>query len=137
MKPSSIQFAGLIVIALFARSAEATKSLKSDSDASQRAVSSLLAAADEVIPAASTCHGAFGGSGPAKVRDLLAMELATFSRGTNTFVGACKASTAGPALACHVAIAHEFGEEASSAEIRFQAKDGRALVSSLDCRLTP
>jgi hypothetical protein len=137
VKLSSIQFAGLVVIALLAHSAEAKNSLKSNSDASQRAISSLLAVSDEVIPTASTCHGAFGGSGPAKVRDLLAMELATFSRGTNTLVGACKASTAGPALACHVAIAHEFGEEASSAEIRFQVQDGRAVVSSLDCRLAP
>ena len=137
MKRSSFQVGVILVLSLLASGVEAKKSLKANTDASQKAVSALLAASDEPIPSESTCHGVFGGEGPPRVRDLLAMELATFSRGKNTLVGTCKAGGTGRPQACRVTIAHEFGEEASSAEIRFDAIDGHAVAASLDCRLLP
>ncbi len=136
MKIPLVRAAALVALALLAQGADARKGLKAESDASQRAVSLLLAIADEPIPTGSSCQGRFGNDGPPRVRDLVAMELATFSRGKNTLVGRCTGA-AGQAQACHVAITHEFGEEASSADIRFQAQDGRAVASSLTCVLTP
>jgi hypothetical protein len=56
---------------------------------SQRAMPALLAASDEVIPASSSCNGLFGGESPARVKDLLAMELTTLSRGRNVVTGHC------------------------------------------------
>jgi hypothetical protein len=137
VKRSFFQVGVLLVISFLASGVEAKKSLKANTDASQKAVSALLAVSDEPIPAGSTCHGVFGGEGPPRVRDLLAMELATFSRGKNTLVGACKVGATGRPQACQVTITHEFGEEASSAQIRFDAIDGHAVPASLDCRLTP
>ena len=137
MKLSSFQIGILVVTALLASDAAAKKSLKAGTDASQMAVALLLSVSDEIIPPHSSCHGIFGGDGPPRVRDLLAMELATFSRGKNTLAGTCKADAARQVQVCQVSISHEFGEEASSAEIRFDAMEGRAVVSSLACRLAP
>jgi hypothetical protein len=137
MKSIAPILAALLFTLCLASTATAKKSLKGNGEASGRAITALLASSEEVIPVESTCHGAFGGSGPAKVHDLLGMELATLSRGTNTMSGACHAEGSARSEACHVAITHQFGEEASSADIRFRALEGRADVSTLSCVLTP
>lgn len=113
------------------------KSAKIDRAGSQRAMTALLAASDEVIPASSSCHGLFGGESPARVKDLLAMELATLSRGRNVVTGHCDPADAGDGAQCAISITHDFGEDVSSADIRFRTQAGRADAQSLACVLTP
>ncbi len=137
MTSTRTRFGGLLAATLLAHAAQAAPSPKIDAEASQRAITLLLAASEDVIPADSTCHGIFGGGNPGRMRDLVAMELATFARGDNTLEGGCQTRGSVPALACHVDIAHAFGEDASSATIRFQAVAGRLVASSLDCLLMP
>ena len=115
----------------------AAKPTKIDRAASQRAMTALLAASDEVIPASSSCHGLFGGESPARVKDLLAMELTTLSRGRNVVTGHCDPADAGDGAQCAILITHDFGEDVSSADIRFRTQAGRADAQSLACVLTP
>ena len=98
----------------------------------QKALNFLLAIANQPIPATSSCYGSFGGDEPPKVKDLLAMELASFSRGQNSVSGKCSGE---PNLRCGISISHSSGEDVSSAEITFGVKEGRP--DALQCVLTP
>lgn len=60
------------------------------------------------------------------------MELSCLVDGKNLVVGTCKTETS-----CSITISHELGEAVSSADISFKVKDGRALVDSLSCVLSP
>ena len=133
MKRASTWFAVGLAVCLLSQPVGA-KPAKVDRASSQRAMSALLAASDDVIPETSSCHGLFGGGSPGRVRDLVAMEFATLSRGRNVVIGHCDADEDGR---CSVSITHDFGEEVSSADIRFKTLDGRAIPESLDCVLTP
>ena len=136
MKISLALLAVAMWCALFVQPASA-KPTKIDRAGSQRAMTALLAASDEVIPASSSCHGLFGGESPARVKDLLAMELATLSRGRNVMTGHCDPAEAGDGAQCAISITHDFGEDVSSADIRFRTQAGRADAQSLACVLTP
>lgn len=59
------------------------------------------------------------------------MQLAYLHRGDNTIAGRCAAGQ------CELRIAHAFGEEVASAELRFKVKQGSVVASSLRCVITP
>jgi hypothetical protein len=98
----------------------------------QKALTFLLAMSEQAIPLTSSCYGSFGVDRPPKVKDLLAMEFASLSRGQNHVLGKCSGE---PNLRCTVSIAHSSGEDVSSADITFDIKDGRP--DGLECVLTP
>lgn len=100
--------------------------------ATQKALGSLLAAANDAIPRTSSCHGDYGQAGKARVKDLLAMRLAYLYAGTNVIEGSCNA-----AQQCTVAIQHAAGEDVASATITFTASGGKARASTLQCVVTP
>ncbi|RYF46666.1 MAG: hypothetical protein EOO27_38905 [Comamonadaceae bacterium] len=103
-----------------------------DPVATQKALGALLAAANDTIPRASSCHGDFGQTGKAKVKDLLAMRMAYLYAGTNVIEGSCS-----KAAQCTVTIRHAAGEDVASAAISFAVSAGKARVSSLQCVITP
>ncbi|MFC4161369.1 hypothetical protein [Chitinimonas lacunae] len=102
-----------------------------DPDKSVEALRHLLAAANETVPAKSGCEGLYGQKGPAKVKDLLAMQLGYLYRGDNTVAGLCKADQ------CEVQIKHSAGESVASAQIRFRLGKGKLETRSLQCMITP
>ncbi len=102
-----------------------------DPTATQKALSALFAAANDNIPSASSCHGNFGQVGRAKVRDMLAMQMAYLYAGTNVIQGHCSDAR------CTVKINHTAGEDVASAAISFSLNAGKARASSLQCIITP
>lgn len=102
-----------------------------DPEATTRALRRLLAIADAPIPKTSTCFGDYLQAGPAKVADLLAVELAYLYSGENVIKGGCEQNR------CAISITHSAGEDVSSAEIRFSLRRGKAQASSLQCVITP
>jgi len=112
----------------------AKKSIDDSQQRAQRALALLLMSSAELIPAESSCQGIYGGEVPPKLKDLLAMELASLSRGKNSVTGTCGR---GDPMRCTVAISHSFGEAVSSADIKFSVKAGRLDMDSLECILTP
>ncbi len=112
----------------------AKKSADDSQQRSQQAIAFLLSSSAEQIPVNSSCHGIYGGEVPPKIKDLLAMELATLSRGKNSVLGTCNQSNR---MQCTVAITHAFSESVSSADIRFEVKAGHVDMSTIDCTLTP
>lgn len=102
-----------------------------DPVATQKALSALLAAANDAIPRASSCHGDFGQTGQARVKDLLAMRMAYLYAGTNVVEGSCQKGQ------CTVSINHAAGEDVASAAISFSVSGGKARASSLQCVITP
>ena len=99
--------------------------------ATQRVLTYLLEISNETIPAASSCHGLFGNSGPPLIKEFLAMELASLNRGRNTIKGACSSEAQGGQ--CSLTIAHSNGEDVSSAKIMFRIRDDHAVIDSLSC----
>ena len=63
---------------------------QADPDRTLMVLKALFESADQVIPTGSSCSGTYGNQGPAKVADLLAMQLAYFYRGKNVIKGACR-----------------------------------------------
>lgn len=112
--------------------AGASAATAADPVATQKALSALLAAANDTIPKASSCHGDFGQAGKAKVKDLLAMRMAYLYAGTNVIEGSCS-----KAAQCTVTIRHAAGEDVASAAISFAVGAGKARASSLQCVITP
>ena len=91
----------------------------------------LLSASNESIPQGSTCFGAYGQSGEPRVRDLLAVELASLYKGVNVISGSCTP------VACSLAITHRAGEDVSSALINFRYRNSQLVIGSMACRITP
>ncbi|MFY3386245.1 hypothetical protein [Paracidovorax sp. MALMAid1276] len=106
-------------------------SSSADPVSTQKALRALFAAANDSIPAASSCHGNFGPSGQAKVKDLLAMRMAYLYAGVNVIEGGCSITQ------CAVSIKHAAGEDVASAVISFNISAGKARASSLQCVITP
>jgi hypothetical protein len=95
----------------------------------------LLAASNVTIPPQSSCSGEYGQAGPAKLKDLLAAELAGFNRGKNTIVGSCPGKDP---RSCSVLIRHEYGEGGYAAEIRFNVSSKGVIdVNTLNCIISP
>lgn len=104
-------------------------------EATRKALTALLAAANDPIPRTSSCHeghGVYGQPGPATVKDLLAMRMAYLYAGSNVIEGQCK-----QARQCTVSIRHTAGEDVASASITFAVKAGKAQVATLQCLITP
>lgn len=102
-----------------------------DPDKTTEALRALFAAANDTIPAKTSCDGIYGQKGPAKVRDLLAMQMAYLHNGDNVVGGECKDGR------CEVFIKHSAGESVASAQIRFAVNKGKASARSLECIITP
>lgn len=102
-----------------------------DPAATRQALDALLAASNRAIPADSSCSGDYGQSGSARLRDLLAIQLANLNRGANTVTGACQKHR------CEVVITHASGEDVSSLTIRFALKGDALDSTSLQCVMTP
>lgn len=103
-------------------------------EATRKALTALLAAANDPIPRSSSCHeghGAYGQPGPATVKDLLAMRMAYLYAGSNVIEGHCE-----QAQQCTVSIRHAAGEDVASASITFAVKTGKAQVATLRCVIT-
>ena len=136
MTPRSHALCAAIVLgcalAAPALAADATPAAPADPVATQKALSALLAAANDTIPRASSCHGDFGQTGKAKIKDLLAMRMAYLYAGTNVIEGNCS-----KAAQCTVTINHAAGEDVASAAISFTVSGGKARSSSLQCVITP
>ncbi len=123
----------MAILAAFGPPLDSThKKPKPNSEDTQKVLTVLLASSEEEIPEASTCNGRFGQTGRARMKDLLAMELASLSGGSNSVAGTCASETS-----CALRISHAFGEAVSSANIRFKVKTGRVDMESLSCVLTP
>lgn len=102
-----------------------------DPAATGEAVQLLLSMANEVIPRQSTCFGDYGQVGRARVRHLLATQLAYLYAGDNAINGGCRKD------ACEVIIAHVRGEDVSSAAVSFALRHGKPSLASLHCVITP
>ena len=106
-----------------------------DPEATRKALTALLAAANDSIPRTSSCHegqGAYGQTGPATVKDFLAMRMAYLYAGSNVVEGRCEQQHK-----CTVSIRHAAGEDVASASITFAVKAGKAQVATLQCLVTP
>jgi hypothetical protein len=103
-----------------------------DPVATRAALVALLAAANEAIPANSSCAGAYGQPGRATIKDLLSVQLASLYRGDNTVSGRCSADGR-----CQLTVRHAFEDDVSAAEISFTAQRGKARASTLACVITP
>lgn len=112
--------------------AHSAPSSAADPVATQKALSALFAAANDAIPAASSCHGDYGQPGRAKVKDFLAMRMAYLYAGANVIEGSCDNKAQ-----CTVSIQHAAGEDVASATISFNVSAGKARASSLHCVITP
>jgi hypothetical protein len=96
------------------------------------ALTALLAAANDAIPANSSCAGDYGQPGRPTVKDLLGVELAALHGGDNVVSGECR-----PDGRCQLTIRHASGDDVSAAEIRFAIHHGKAQASTLACVITP
>jgi len=122
----------LVVIILVTVTQAATKPPDVETE-TEKLLNLLLAASTMTIPPQSSCQGDYGQQGKPKVKDLLAMELAGFSRGENTIVGNCK----GEPKSCSLHISHAYGEDVYSAYIRFKVRKGVVDINTLSCIMTP
>ncbi|MDR2208179.1 MAG: hypothetical protein LBE22_04315 [Azoarcus sp.] len=95
------------------------------------ALRALFAASSATIPASSSCHDNWRPTGESTVTDMLAMLLAYQYSGKNVILGNCHSGQ------CAVRITHAAGESRSSAIIVFNAEQGKARISSLECVITP
>ena len=97
------------------------------------ALRALLSMSNERIVPSSSCDGLYNDDrSPAKVKDLLAIQLAfTDSRAKNTVVGSCRGDQ------CSISIRSEYLEALSTANIRFKTKNGKARVGTMECHMTP
>jgi hypothetical protein len=130
-RPATWLALAILATGLSAMPATAKKKPGPNPADTQRAITLLLAMAEEPIPSSSSCYGRYGGDGPPKVKDMLGMELASLSRGQNKVAGHCTAQR------CAISIAHHFGEDVSSADVSFDVEGGRGQPNSLTCVLTP
>ena len=126
----------LAVLGVFAVGAVCTHSARAASSnadpvATQKALSALLAASNDLIPRSSSCHGDFGQPGKAKVKDLVAMRLAYLYTGSNVIEGSCTPKE------CSLSITHAAGEDVAAATITFALSGSKARASSLQCVITP
>jgi hypothetical protein len=120
---------------VFASSAlNAADATSADPEQTRLALAPLLAAANEVIPPTSSCHGKYGQSGKATLGSLLSMQIAYLYRGNNAVTGKCIGA---PDKRCSVTIDRSFGEDVSSAKIDFVVHAGKLRPSSLSCVMTP
>ena len=104
-------------------------------EATRKALTALLAAANDPIPRTTSCHegqGAYGQTGPATVKDLLSMRMAYLYAGSNVIEGHCEQSQQ-----CTVSIRHAAGEDVASVSITFAVKAGKAQATTLRCLITP
>lgn len=109
-----------------------TASTPDNPETTRKALTALLAAANDPIPRSSSCSGAYGQPGPATVKNLLAMRMAYLYAGSNVIEGHCEHSQQ-----CTVSIRHAAGEDVASVVIFFKLRDGKARSSSLRCVITP
>jgi hypothetical protein len=96
-----------------------------------KGLGALFAAANDVIPRASSCHGDFRHSGKAKLKDLPAMRMAYLYQGSNVIEGSCNSAQ------CTMSITHSAGEDAAGTVITFAVSGGKARPASLQCVITP
>ena len=137
--PSRRRVAMVLVICLQAVAAAAcwaqTANTPGNPEATRKALTALLASANDPIPRTSSCHegrGGYGQPGPATVKDLLAMRMAYLYAGSNVVEGRCE-----QARQCTVSIRHAAGEDVASALITFEVSAGKAQVATLQCLITP
>ena len=120
----------LAVVALTAaisRSGEAQAGPVPDcADDCKAALTALIAAGATPLPAGTPCSSGFIDTKPPTVADLLALELAEFSRGRNV-----------DRRRCRLRILHRFGEDVSSMDLRFTLRHSRLDIGSLECFMTP
>ena len=109
----------------------AVNTAQADPHDARVAWAALLRAAHVVVPAGSGCEGDYGQKGPARLGDVLAMQLAYMHAGDNSVVGRCDAQ------GCRVELNRRAGEDVSSARIDFKLRAGRLLTASLRCVITP
>ena len=108
------------------------KTQRHDADETTTALAALFRASEERFIPGSSCDGTYPPkSNPLRVGFMLAAVLANLDVGKNTIYGSCKGNK------CSVEIYHAYGEDVSSAVIRFRIKNGKALVETMECRLTP
>ncbi|MFN4119564.1 hypothetical protein [Acidovorax sp.] len=128
---AAVLLGGVLIGPVFGETASSAASSSADPVATQQALRALFAAANDAIPAASSCHANFGQSGRAKVKDLLAMRMAYLYAGDNVIKGNCNKAQ------CTLSINHAAGEDVASAAISFSVIAGKARASSLQCVITP
>ncbi len=102
-----------------------------DPEKTRIALHALMQVANITVPSSSSCHGKYDGSKKPTVGHVLSMQLAYLSNGDNHIAGDCIDTH------CHIRIRHAFGEDVSSADIRFEVRNGKANVSTLQCVITP
>lgn len=112
-------------------SAWAADAATTDPQASQAAWRALLGLSENVLPRGSGCEGDYGQTSRARVKDLLASQLAYMGTGHNALTGRCEAGH------CEVQLSRRNGEDVSSAALRFRLQRGRAELRSLRCVMTP
>lgn len=74
------------------------QSAPADPEQTRAPLALLLAAANEAIPAGSSCAGEYGQRGRPRLRDLLSMRLAYLHRGANVITGSCQGSNTDTAV---------------------------------------
>ncbi len=94
----------------------------------------LLEASGQNIPRGSSCAGNYGQDGDAKLRDMLSTQLAYLYTGENRIIGRCDTKNN---RQCMLRITHSSGEDVSSAEIKFFTRNGKLMLNSLNCVITP
>lgn len=107
---------------------------KADPQAAQSAWSALLGMADTPLRRGSGCEGDYGQppGQRARLRDLLASQLAYMAEGQNMLTGRCAASQ------CELVLQRRNGEDVSSATISFKLlRHGQGAPHSLRCLMTP
>jgi hypothetical protein len=107
------------------------ENVKPDPVATTTALRPLLAISNAEIPKNSSCQGDYGQIGKAKVKDLLAIQLAYLYSGENVIQGKCADQT------CVISITHASDENVSSATVKFNVAQGRAKIATLQCVTTP
>jgi hypothetical protein len=103
-----------------------------ESDAARKALGVLLSASRNPLKAGTSCYGVYNFGRVPVVGDLVATQLASLDRGENVVTGSCGADGA-----CTITIRHAFKEDVSSAIIRFRARNGRVVMNTLACIITP
>ena len=115
----------------------------------QKVLTLLLSASNELIPSPSkseptvtgfewwgtSCEGDYGQEGPARLKDLLSMQLAGLYQGKNNIKGKIRGN--GNTKQCSLEITHAAGEVVYSFELRFLARRGKILMNTLRCVSTP
>ena len=120
------------VLFLCAGASAHAQTQRHDSYETSVALAALFMASEEIFVPGSSCYGSyFSDQRPPRVGHFLGVWMSNLDIGKNTIYGSCKGNK------CSVHIYHAYGEDVSSAVIRFRSKNGKARVGTMECHTTP